>query len=56
MNDKNERKLGDFLDEKLRKIYMETRGDNPRFDISRIKTENVSDKHFVATGYFNYAL
>ena len=53
MNYKNEIKLRDFLKEKLRKIYGETREDKSRLDISRIKTEKgfeTSGVHHVRWG------
>ena len=52
MNYKNKRKLGDFLKEKLRKIYEETGEDKSRLDLSRIKTEKGFEKSDVHHGWW----
>jgi len=38
MNDKNQQKLTNFLDEKIRKIVDETRNENPKLNLTYIKT------------------
>jgi len=44
MNSKIEQKLENFLREKLRKMYEETRDDKPRLDLTHIKTEKGFEK------------
>ena len=39
MNPQTQQKLRKFLNEKLRKIYNETRDDKPKLDLSYIKTQ-----------------